>query len=146
MGREDMIDDPRYDTFEHRFESRDEVYRIVEDWVRTQSAEKVVDLMSEAGVPCDRVNTIEQAVNHPQVRARKLLIEREHPTLGKMLVVSSGLNFSKTPTDPPGYAPFLGEHNREILQELLAIDVERIKQLTDDGVLYDDPRIATRAR
>jgi crotonobetainyl-CoA:carnitine CoA-transferase CaiB-like acyl-CoA transferase len=146
MGREDMIKDPRYDNFEHRFENRGEVYRIVEDWVRTQPAEKVVDVLSEAGVPCDRVNTIEQAVNHPQVRARKLLVERDHPTLGKMLVVNSGLNFSKTLADPPGHAPFLGEHNREVLQELLALDVERIKQLTADGVLYEDPRIATRAR
>jgi crotonobetainyl-CoA:carnitine CoA-transferase CaiB-like acyl-CoA transferase len=146
MGREDMIDDPRYDNFDHRYANRDQVYRVVEEWVRSQPAERVVELMAEAGVPCDRVNTIEQAVNHPQVRARNLLIEREHPTLGKMLVVNSGLNFSKTPSDPPGHPPFLGEHNREVLEKVLGLAPDRIKQLTDTGVLYEDPRIKSRTR
>lgn len=62
--------------------------------------------MAEAGIRCDRVNNIEQAVNHPQVRARKLLIEREHPTLGKMTIVNSGLNFSRTAADPTGLPHF----------------------------------------
>jgi len=143
MGREDMIKDPRFDNFAHRFENRDEVYAIVEDWVRSQnSISDIVELMNKAGVPCDRVNTIEQAVNHPQVRARNLLVEREHPTLGKMEVVNSGLNFSRTRGDPPGYPPFLGEHNAEILKDLLGISAQDVEELTKAGVLYQDPRVS----
>jgi crotonobetainyl-CoA:carnitine CoA-transferase CaiB-like acyl-CoA transferase len=143
MGREDMIKDPRFDNFAHRFENRDEVYAIVEDWVRRQnSISDIVELMNQAGVPCDRVNTIEQAVNHPQVRARKLLVEREHPTLGKMEVVNSGLNFSRTRGDPPGHPPFLGEHNAAILKDLLSISAQDVEELTKAGVLYQDPRVS----
>lgn len=146
MGREDMVTDPRYDNFAHRYENRADVYRVVEDWVLAQgSVQQVSELMSDAGVPCEVINTIEQAVNHPQVRARNLVIEREHPTLGKVLTVNSGLNFSRTPADPIGHPPFLGEHNREILAELLELPQDRIRELMERGVLYEEPRLTSRA-
>jgi crotonobetainyl-CoA:carnitine CoA-transferase CaiB-like acyl-CoA transferase len=142
IGREDMIDDPRFDNFEHRYANRDEVYDIVEAWVRSRSRiDEVVAAMNEAGVPCDRVNTIEQAVNHPQVRARSLLVDRVHPTLGPMQVVSSGLHFSATASDPPGLPPFLGEHNNEILEGLLGYGRDDVRRLTEAGVLYQDSRV-----
>jgi crotonobetainyl-CoA:carnitine CoA-transferase CaiB-like acyl-CoA transferase len=141
MGREDMVTDPRYDTFAHRYDNRDEVYKIVEDWVMAQpSIDNVVTAMDAAGVPCDRVNTIEQAVNHPQVKARNLLVDRQHSTLGPMKVVNSGLNFSRTEADPPGQPPFLGEHNREILEDLLGMSSADVTRLTESKVLYEDPR------
>jgi len=143
MGREDMIDDPRYDNFDHRYENRDEVYDIVGRWVRScASVDDVVAAMAEAGVPCDRINTIEQAVNHPQVLARGLLVERQHPTLGPMQVVSSGLHFSATASDPPGLPPFLGEHNGDILEGLLGYGKDDVRRLTEEGVIYQDPRVA----
>jgi crotonobetainyl-CoA:carnitine CoA-transferase CaiB-like acyl-CoA transferase len=141
-----MVTDPRYDTFQHRFEHRAEVYRIVDDWVMAQpSVDNVVTAMDEAGVPCDRVNTIEQAVNHPQVKARRLLVERHHSTLGPMTVVNSGLNFSRTDADPPGQPPFLGEHNREILEGLLGMAPADVAKLTAAKVLYEDPRLKRAA-
>jgi crotonobetainyl-CoA:carnitine CoA-transferase CaiB-like acyl-CoA transferase len=141
MGREDMIKDPRYDNFAHRYENRDVIYRIVEDWVRSHdSIDRVVEILVGAGVPCDRVNTVAEATRHPQVMARKLLVEREHPTLGKMLVVNSGLHFSRTPADIKGHPPFLGEHNEEVLEGLLGLPASEVKRLTETGVLYQDPR------
>lgn len=147
MGREDMIEDPRYDNFAHRYENRDEVYSIVEEWVkRMNTVDRVVELMAEAGVPCDRVNTVEQALAHPQIRARGLLIERHHPTLGAMTIVGSGLHLSETATEPSGEAPFLGEHNREIVVELLGRSPEEVQRLTDSGTLYEDPRLHRLSR
>ena len=86
MGRDDMIEDPRYDTFAHPTQNRHEVYQIVDDWVSSRnSVDDVVETMHVwLAFPCDRVNTIEQAVNHPQVKARNLLIEKQHKTLGKI--------------------------------------------------------------
>lgn len=141
MGRADMVDDPRYKDFAARYENRAEVYRIVEEWVKSNSSvDTVVELMDKAGVPCDRVNTVAQAVSHPQVLARGLVVERDHPTLGRMKVVNSGLNFSKTPADIYGHPPFLGEHNEEILTGLLGMDAEEVAKLTSSKLLYRDPR------
>ena len=147
MERSDMIEDPRYDTFDHRYENRDEVYRIVEEWVHgLDSVDRVVELMAEAGVPCDRVNTVEQALAHPQVSARELLVEKTHPTLGPMKIVGSGLHLSETRTDPPGEAPFLGQHNREVLIEVLGRSSDEVDQLVESGVLYEDPRLQQLVR
>ena len=141
MGREDMIEDERYKDFAARYENREEVYRVVEDWVRSaESIDRVVDIMNEAGVPCDRVNTVAEAVQHPQVLARELIVEREHPTLGRMKVVNSGLHFSRTPADIYGHPPFLGEHNAEVLGELLGKSEAEISALTEARLLYRDPR------
>lgn len=147
LGREDMVSDPRYDNFKHRYEHRSEIYALMEEWVgKFESIDEVVTIMAAAGIPCDRVNTIEQAINHPQVRARGLLIEREHPTLGKMTIVNSGLNFSRTASDPTGLPPFLGEHNREVLVGLLGRTDEDVDRLTAEGVLYEEPRLKARNR
>lgn len=147
MGRADMVDDPRYKDFASRYEHRDEVYRVVEEWVRSvDSVDTVVNLMNEAGVPCDRVNTVAEAVNHPQVLARNLIVERDHPTLGRLKVVNSGLNFSRTPADIYGLPPFLGEHNDEVLRDLLGIDEASIAALNEAGILYRDPRVDTLAK
>jgi CoA:oxalate CoA-transferase len=141
MGREDMITDARFDNFDHRYENRDLVYPIVEEWVRGfASIDEIVAILDKAGVPCDRVNTIEQAVNHPQMKARNILVERDHPTLGKMTVMNSGLHFSRTPADIYGHPPFLGEHNEELLEDLLGLDHDTVKKLTKSGVLYQDSR------
>lgn len=140
MGRADMIADARYDTFQHRFEHREEVYGVVEQWVRGfDSIREVIDTLAVAGIPCDRVNNVEQAIDHPQVRARDLLIEREHPTLGKMTILNSGLHFSRTAADPVGTPPFLGQHNREILVQLLGRSDAEVDGLTAAGVLYEEP-------
>src|SRR5262245_16357317 len=97
IGREDMITDPRYSTFEQRRERKDEVYAIIDAWVQSfTSVDEVEDLMVKAGVPCARVNDIEHAIEHPQIRARRMLVERQHPTLGPMPIMNSGLNFSAT--------------------------------------------------
>lgn len=140
MGRADMIKDERYANFQVRYDNRDEVYRVVEDWVRARGAQEIVDIMAEAGVPCDRVNTIEEAVRHPQALAREILVDRDHPTLGRMRVMNSGLHFSRTAADIHGHPPFLGEHNRDVLEGLLGLPQDRIDQLSAAGVLYHDPR------
>ena len=145
MDREDLVKDPLFDNFQHRYENRDTVYRLLEEWVLTfKSVDEVVSRLSEVGIPCDRVNDVAQALEHPQVKARDLIIERDHPTLGKMRIVNSGLRFSHTASDPTGYPPSLGEHNREILVDLLGRTHAEVDRLTEDGVLYEEPRVRAR--
>ena len=141
MGREDMIEDPRFDNFEHRYEHRAEVYRTVEEWVAGfESIAQIVDLLSEAGVPAAPVNSIGQAVQDPQIRARDLLVSFDHPRLGPMQVVNSGLRFSATSADVHGLPPYLGEHNHEIVVDIAGLDAEQYQALCEQGVLYRDER------
>jgi crotonobetainyl-CoA:carnitine CoA-transferase CaiB-like acyl-CoA transferase len=142
MGRPDMVDDPRFDSFEHRYENRQYVYQVVEEWVSSfDTIRDIVDLLCSLGVPCAPVNSIGQAVRDPQLRARDMLVSMSHPRLGAMEVVNSGLNFSGTAAGIQGLPPYLGEHNHEIVVTSLGMSEKDYQSLVASGVLYRDDRI-----
>lgn len=69
------------------------------------------------GIPCGPINTYPEAFADPQVRSRDMVVELEHPTLGRMNTVGSPIKMSETPTDVDRRAPLLGEHTDEVLRE-----------------------------
>ena len=71
-----------------------------------------------AGVPCARVNDFKEVFDHPQIVARGVVKEVEHPRLGKMRAVRNPVLFDHDGPDLARHAPMLGEHSEEILQEL----------------------------
>lgn len=143
MGREDMLVGDRYEGYEARSLHKDEIYPAVEEWVKSfRSADEIVALLAVAGVPCERVNDIAQAVAHPQIRARGMLVDLTHPKLGPMKVVNSGIRLTNSSADVRGLPPDLGEHNREIVTGLLGYDASEVDQLHRDGVLYVTDRLS----
>ncbi|GAA1697491.1 CoA transferase [Mycolicibacterium murale] len=143
LGRADLLDDPQFADYEGRSANRDVIYRAVEEWVAAQpSALAAVDALVAAGVPAERVNTIGQAVEHPQIQARNMLPTFNHPVVGEVRVMNSGITLRNTSASVRGSAPDLGEHNREILAELLGRDTAEITRLTEEGVLFEHPRVA----
>lgn len=69
------------------------------------------------GIPCGPINTYPEAFADPQVRSRDMVVELEHPTLGRMNTVGSPIKMSETPTVVDRRAPLLGEHTDEVLRE-----------------------------
>ncbi|MGH6610296.1 MAG: CoA transferase, partial [Burkholderiaceae bacterium] len=87
-----------------------------------------------AGVPVGPVHSIGEALNHPQSRARKMVVDLEHPRAGKTKAVGCPLHFSKTPATVKRPAPLLGEHTREVLREFGYHD-EEIDRWASEGVI-----------
>ena len=75
-------------------------------------------MLEEHDVPSTPVNNLEDMFNDPQVRQYGFPIEVEHPKMGKMKLVGSGVNMSRTPPETPTPPPMLGENTDEILQGL----------------------------
>lgn len=97
----------------------------VADWLRTLDA---------ARVPCAPIHTLDQALAHPQVAARELLVTSTHPVLGEIRNVGLPVRFGGAPraaTRPP---PLLGEHTLAILREAGYTDGE-IDALQTRGVV-----------
>ncbi len=141
MGRLELITDVRFDTQIHRVENRDEVIQIISEWV--QSCDSIMEadrLLTEGNVPSAPVLDIDQLMSNPQLEARDLLAEVEHPMLGKVKVVNSPFHFSETESRARAPAPRLGEHNEEVLTALLGYSPERIARLYNEGVLYNIDR------
>jgi len=71
-----------------------------------------------AGIPCGPINDYAEAFADPQVRARQMVVEIDHPTLGRLQTLGSPIKMSATPPNPARRAPLIGEHTRDVLGEL----------------------------
>jgi crotonobetainyl-CoA:carnitine CoA-transferase CaiB-like acyl-CoA transferase len=104
--------------------------------LRTRTREEWMTVFDAAGVPVGPVHTIAEALNHPQVRARGMVVEVDHPQAGKTRSLGCPLHFSATPTSVRRHAPMLGEHSRELLREYGYGDAE-IDALAAEGVIEE---------
>ena len=68
-------------------------------------------------IPCGPINDYAQVFADPQVLAREMVVEVEHPTLGRLKTLGSPIKLSATPPDVGRRAPLLGEHTDEVLAE-----------------------------
>ncbi|HEX7071283.1 MAG TPA: CoA transferase [Rhodothermales bacterium] len=74
-----------------------------------------LELFEANNIPCGPINDYEQVFQDPQVIARELVVQVEHPTLGAIRMLGSPIKMSATPPDVARRAPLLGEHTREVL-------------------------------
>jgi crotonobetainyl-CoA:carnitine CoA-transferase CaiB-like acyl-CoA transferase len=81
------------------------------------------------------VQTIDQVLADPQIQARNMVIEQEHPVLGKVKLPNLPFRFSDCDTTPKMPAPLLGQHNR-VIAASLGYSESDIAAMTKDGVLY----------
>jgi formyl-CoA transferase len=80
------------------------------------------------GIPCGPINTYPEVFADPQVRSRQMVVELEHPTLGRMPSLGSPIKMSETPPVVQRRAPLLGEHTAEILREA-GLSEEQIRRV-----------------
>jgi crotonobetainyl-CoA:carnitine CoA-transferase CaiB-like acyl-CoA transferase len=86
-------------------------------------------------VPNGPINNIAQVFEEPQVRARGVKIELDHPVAGKLPLVASPMRFSGTPLEYRLAPPLLGEHTDQVLNELLKLDEREIARLRAGGII-----------
>ena len=80
--------------------------------------------LDDAGIPCGPINSYAEAFADPQVRARGMVVELEHPTQGTVRMPGPPVKMSETPPCVSRRAPLLGEHTREVLREAGCTDAE----------------------
>ncbi|SMQ81795.1 formyl-CoA transferase [Bacillus sp. OV166] len=114
----DLIEDPRFETNAKRVAHRQELINIMSERLITMESKDIFERMDNAGVPCGPIHTIDQVLNHPQVQAREMMIDIEHPNVKNLKVPGFPVKLSETPSNLRRYPPLLGEHTDEVLEEL----------------------------
>lgn len=142
MGLPELIDDPRFATNRARLENLELVVEAIESWLQQRSDEDVLGAFAEAHLPIAPVLSVPEAMDHPHLRERGIVREIDDPVLGKFAVPGMPLRFSSVREELSLTAPFLGEHNREILSDLLGYSESRLDVLEQDAVLARAPRTA----
>ena len=92
-------------------------------------------MLEAAGVPNGPINTLAQVYEEPQVKARGIRVEMDHPVAGKLSTVASPMRFSATPVEYKFPPPLVGEHTDEVLRKLLGKNDADIAALRAAGIL-----------
>jgi formyl-CoA transferase len=117
LGHEEWTRDPRFVTDTARVVHREVLARAIEAITETRSCAEWLARLEAAAIPCGPINTYEEVFADPQVAAREMTVEVEHPTLGSLTTLGSPLKLSETPLNPRRRAPLLGEHTEAVLRE-----------------------------
>jgi crotonobetainyl-CoA:carnitine CoA-transferase CaiB-like acyl-CoA transferase len=104
--------------------------------LKTRPRDEWIAAFDAAGVPVGPVHTIAEALSHPQVEARGMVVEVAHPQAGTTRALGCPVHFSETPTRVDRHAPMLGEHSRELLREYGYGDAE-IDGFAAEGVIEE---------
>ncbi|HZX67100.1 MAG TPA: CoA transferase [Myxococcales bacterium] len=135
LGLEDMRDDPRYATNAARSANRESLIERLQAAFLLRSYEEWEAILLPAGIPMGAINTIDRAVDHPQVAARKSFATCNHPVAGEVKVVALNCRMSETPGGLRSPAPLLGQHTSEVLREILGLPEAEIDRLGKAGAV-----------
>ncbi len=134
-GCAELASDARFASNGKRVENRVELTRLLGEIFRRRTKKEWVALLDAAGVPNGPINDIAQVFAEPQVKARGVQIEVDHPVAGKLPMVASPMRFSATPLEHKTPPPLLGEHTEDILRDLLGKSAAEIARLRAGGVI-----------
>ena len=103
--------------------------------LRTRSVDEWVAALTAAGVPASPINTVDRALEDPQVAALGMVCEVPHPTLGRVRLTAPHIEFGGARPAVRRPPPLLGQHTAEVLQAWLGLDPSAIERLQAAGVV-----------
>ena len=130
IGRPELVRDPRFLTNSDRMRHVAELTALITEALRGRSSAEWLRAFEAAGVPAGPVNQIGDMLVDPQVAAREMVIEVDHPRAGRTRALGMPIKFSEGRGDLTRPAPLLGQHTREILGQLgyAAQEIEALHQ------------------
>ncbi|MHB8488612.1 MAG: CaiB/BaiF CoA transferase family protein [Candidatus Dormibacteria bacterium] len=134
IGLPELVDDPRFVSNPERVANRRQLIPLIETALATRTSAAWAEELSRVGIPAGAINSVDAALEHPQVRAREMVLTTEHPTAGTLRMTGSPIKLSRhmaTVRRPP---PLLGQHTDEVLGEL-GYSTADIATLRDEGVV-----------
>jgi crotonobetainyl-CoA:carnitine CoA-transferase CaiB-like acyl-CoA transferase len=134
LGIENLINDPRFSTFDARSVNRKELVAIFDNIFAGKTRQEWMNILEEHGCIFTPVQSISEVVEDPQLPANNYLINIEHPLYGPLKTMGFPWDFSETPASWRRKAPGLGEHTEEVLLEI-GYSKEEIAKLRDEGAI-----------
>jgi CoA:oxalate CoA-transferase len=133
IGLPELIDDPRFDTGPLRTDHHAELEPILNEALKQKTTAEWVQEFDAIGLPCGPLNNVAQTAALPQVKAREMLVEVEHPRVGRFPLPNTPVKLSRTPGGVRDASPALGQHTDDILRELLGLSDGEIARLREAG-------------
>ena len=134
IGRDDLLDDPRFATNQDRFAHKDEVDAVLMPWVAQRTKCEVMETLGNAGIPAGAVFDTNELINDPFLRTRGMFCTVDHPVRGKVTMPGWPVKMSASHV-PVVAAPLLGQDNQQVYTELLGCTPEQLEALHAEEVI-----------
>ncbi len=140
IGRPEIMEEPRFATIGARTENIGALYALVAEVMTTRSTAAWIEVLEGVDIPVMPMNTVESLMDDPHLRAVGFLTEVEHPTEGTMLQIAVPSSWSKTAPGVRRQSPRMGQHGREVLDELgySAHEIEALAAAGTTHIPHDD--------
>jgi len=134
IGRDDLLEDPRFADNTQRWEHRDEVDAILAPWVAQRAKREVMETLGRAGIPAGAVFDTNELISDPYLRERGMFATVDHPVRGQLTMPGWPVKMSDSCV-PVKAAPLLGADNIHIYGQLLGITPEQLQTLKSEEVI-----------
>jgi len=134
LGLEELEVEPRYRTVPDRVRNYEPLRELLVSRFRQQPVSHWLEVFRDVGLPCGEVRSVAQALEEPQLRARGMILDMEHPKAGRIRVAGCPLKLSGSRPADPAPPPTLGQHNREVFCGILGLSQEEFEALARDRV------------
>lgn len=134
IGRDDLALDPRFANPSDRMDNLEALAAALEETFARETSDHWLTALDAAGVPAGPIYALDEVYADPQVRARDMVVETEHPVAGRVRNIGIPIKLSETPGAFRRPAPTLGQHTDEVLRELGVSD-DRLAELRAAGVV-----------
>jgi crotonobetainyl-CoA:carnitine CoA-transferase CaiB-like acyl-CoA transferase len=135
MGREGLVEDPRFRTNADRVANMDATDAVVREWTLQHPKMSVFAAARQYRIPCAPVRTVPEVMHDPHMHERGMLEEIDHPDLGSVIVPTTPLRLHGADRVKSVPSPKLGQHNREVYHGWLGLSEVEVEGLKRDGVI-----------
>src|SRR5262249_29165451 len=135
IGRADLVRHPGFATAAARRDRRDEIAGIIQGWTSGRTKAEIVGTLAAGRAPAAPANNVAEMLADPQVQAREMFVEVDHPMYGPLKTTGTPLKLSQTPGRIRWLAPKPGEHNEEVFVDLLGHSREDLARWREAGVI-----------
>lgn len=118
FGHSEWAEDARFSSNEQRTANRAALVELISAETVKQPSNVWIEKLNAAGVPCGNINTIREALEHPQIEPCQMIRELDHNTLGSIKLIGPAVRVRDGPSPALTAPPTLGQHTEQVLSQL----------------------------
>ena len=134
-GLEELAEDSRFQTNADRVKHADELRAVLDPAIAERTTAEWIGVLRSAGVPAGRIASVRDVCEHPQVMARDMVVELEHPEAGPIRVTGVPIKLSDTPGAVRSPPPVLGQHTEDVLSDWLGMSDAETAELRRQNIV-----------
>jgi len=134
IGREDLLDDPRFSSPQARRDHVADVDELIGDWMKDRTKHEAMEILGKAGVPAGAVLDTQEITDDPGMRAREMIVELDHPARGRFTMPGWPVKLSESRV-PVAPAPLLGADNAAVYGDWLGLSADELSALKSERVI-----------